>query len=85
MQGAPIGSGGTFQQSPTFEHQKLAETQEALQDALDQLQELAATNDSIYSLQDQLQQQSEALDSMQQSFTVAETQREQELAAALRR
>ena len=60
MQGLPAGSSAKVKQSPTTEQQQLAETQKALQDALDQLEELAATNDSVGSLHDQMLQDQHA-------------------------
>lgn len=67
------------------EHQRLAETQDALKHAMEQMQELAAANNKMDTLHTQLEGQSSALQQLGQDFSAAEAQRTKELEESLHR
>lgn len=71
--------------SKDTDQQQLTDTQNALQDALNQLQELSAANESVDVLRVQLESQSSALQDLGQTFAAAESQRAQELKDSLHR
>ena len=72
-------------QNTSTEHQRLAETQDALKLAIEQMQEFAGANDRIDTLRAQLEGQSSALQQLGQAFTAAEAQRTKELEESLHR